>query len=236
MNFLDVDPDADICRITSARYFMEDVRTDRFTLIRVNGAQWGDPIENPLLNATYKTDTGEDLTLGGLTRDFFASCWSLRALGRPEDWEAFAHGEPGIRILTTPRKLSNGFLYQDSDTFASLKPWMGRVQYLPIDVIDEHFDDVDWTKHLDSSNETLVRSVLKLRKNWKTEEEVRFVFDRMQNDAWSDEHATLHSSNGAADRSSLPFDWSQAGVKLYGGPGLDEKELAQIRTGLHRRR
>ena len=236
MNFLDVDPDADIYRITNARYFLEDVRMDRFTLIRINSAQWGDPNENPLLNATFKTAAGEDLTLGVLTRDFFASCWSLRALGKPEDWEAFAHGEPGIRIQTTPRKLSNGFLHQASDTFASLKHWMGRVHYLPLDMIDEHFDDPNWAKHLDSSNETLVRSVLKLRQNWKTEEEVRLVFDRMQNDAWSDEHASLHPSNSAATRLSLPFDWSQTGVKLYGGPDLHEKQLAQIRTSLHRQK
>ena len=83
---------------------------------------------------------------------------------------------------------------------------------------------------------TLVRSVLKLRQNWKTEEEVRLVFDRMQNDAWSDEHASLHPSNSAATRLSLPFDWSQTGVKLYGGPDLHEKQLAQIRTSLHRQK
>lgn len=236
MNFLDVDPDADIYRITNARYFLEDVCTNRFTLIRITGAQWGDPNENPLLNATYKTDAGEDLTLGALTRDFFASCWSLRALGKPEDWEAFAHGDPGIRVQTTPRKLSKGFLHQASDTFASLKYWMGRVQYLPLDAIDEHFEDPNWAKHLDPSNETLVRSVLKVRQNWKTEEEVRLVFDRMQNDGWSNEHALLQPSNGAATRLSLPFDWSQASVKLYGGPDLHESQLAQIRRKIQRRK
>ncbi len=92
------------------------------------------------------------------------------------------------------------------------------------------------TKHLDTSNESLVRSVLMLRQNWKTEEEVRLVFDRMQNDVWSDEHASLQPSNSAATRLSLPFDWSQAGVKLYKGPSLDEKQFTQIRKSLHRSR
>ncbi|MBP0714235.1 hypothetical protein ABXK61_13030 [Burkholderia sola] len=236
MNFLDVDLDSDIYRITTARYFLEDVRMHRFTVIRINGRQWGDPTENPLLNATYRTAAGEDLTLGALTRDFFASCWSLRALGKPDDWEAFAHGEPGIRIQTTPRKLVNGFLYQASDTFASLKHWMGRVQYLPLDVIDEHFEDPNWGKHLDPTNEALIRSVLKIRQNWKTEEEVRLVFDRMQNDAWNDEHAPLEPSNSAATRSSLPFDWSQADVELYPDPSLSESEFNLIRTSLQRLR
>ncbi|MEK7915913.1 hypothetical protein AAB988_15705 [Burkholderia contaminans] len=236
MNLLEVDPDSDIYRITTAGYFLEDVRMDRFTVIRLNGEQWGDPTENPLLNAKYKTAADEDLTLSALTNDFFASCWSLRPLGKPDDWEAFAHGKPGIRIQTTPQKLMNGFLYQASDTFASLKYWMGRVQYLPLEVIDEHFDDPNWNKHLDSTNEALIRSVLKIRRNWKTEEEVRLVFDRMQNDAWNDEHAPLQPSNSAATRSSLPFDWSQADVELYPGPGLSESELNQIRASLQRPR
>lgn len=74
--------------------------------------------------------------------------------------------------------------------------------------------------------------MLRLRKNWKTEKEVRLVFDRMNNDAWSEEHASLQPGGSASPRVALPFDWSRADVKLYPDPRLDEKTLSQIRTAL----
>lgn len=96
LNCLDVDLDIPIFRITAAEFLLKDRQEGRLTLTRIDRAQWFEPTENGLLVAKYKTKQGEDLSLAELTRHMFGSCWSLRQLGKNEDWEAFAHERPGI--------------------------------------------------------------------------------------------------------------------------------------------
>lgn len=231
MNLVEVDPDSAIYRITAARYFLNDIRDRCLTLTRINGKEWADPTENPLLVTPFKATGGEDLTLRSLTTNFFGSCWSARPLGTEDDWDGFAHGEPGIRIQSTPRKLLSGFWLSGEDPLASLKYWIGKVIYQGLEEIDAHFEDPDWQKHLDTTNAVLVRTVLRLRANWKNEQEVRFVFDRLGS-AWDVRHAKLLPEQEDAPRISLPFDWSEAVVDLYAGPTLQNKELREIRTAL----
>ena len=231
MNYLDADPDSPIYRITGANYVLQNIKEGRLTMTRINRSEWGDPTENPLLVAPFRTSDGNDLTLSSLTGNFFGSCWSLRQLGTEKDWEAFNHGEPSVRIESTPRKLLNGFQSIANDPYNVLKLWIGTVAYDDLENIRVFFDDPDWEKHLDSSNATLVKTVLRLRSNWKNEQEVRLIFDRFGDD-WDNQNAELRPLEVNAPRIAIRFNWSNVVTSLYAGPKLPASTLADLKKSL----
>lgn len=219
LNCLDVDLDTPIFRITAAEFLLKDQEEGRLTLTRIDRAQWFDPTENGLLVAEYETEQGEDLSLAELTRHMFGSCWSLRRLGRDEDWEAFAHERPGIRIESTPRKLLAGLISGTRDPLAALKFWVGKINYLSDDDRHAFFDDPDWIRHLDTSNRRVIETVLRVRSHWKDESEVRLVVDRL-GDALVDSFSVLVPQQSGAPRTAIRFDWTDVVTGLYPGPTL----------------
>jgi hypothetical protein len=230
LNCLDVDLDTPIFRITAAEYLLKDQQEGRLTLTRIDRAQWFDPTENGLLVAEYKTEQGEALSLAELTRNMFGSCWSLRRLGKDEDWEAFAHERPGIRIESTPRRLLGGLKSGTCDLLAALKFWVGKINYLSDDDRHAFFDDPDWTRHLDTSNRRLIETVLRVRSHWKDESEVRLVVDRLKDDI-DDYSSVLVPPEAGAPRTAIRFDWTDVVTGLYAGPTLkeaDHEALLQI--------
>lgn len=228
LNCIDVDLDTPIFRITAAEFLLKDQQEGRLTLTRIDRAQWFDPTENGLLVARYKTAQGEDLSLGELTRHMFGSCWSLRRLGTDEDWEAFAHERPGIRIESTPRKLLSGLISGTGDPHAALKFWMGKINYLSDDDRHAFFDDPDWARHLDTSNRRTIETVLRVRSHWKDESEVRLVVDRF-NDALDDSFSVLVPPEPGAPRTAIRFDWTDVVTGLYAGPSLQEADYEALR-------
>lgn len=233
MNYIEVDADATIYRITPAKYLLADIDEGRLTMTRISRSDWGDPTENPLLAAEYETTGGESLTLKSLTENMFGSCWSLRPLGTPEDWEDFSHGAFGIRICSTPRRLLQGFNAAPVDAHGALKRWIGRVNYEPIESIQVHFDDPNWEKHLDTSNRRLIETVLRLRSHWKDEREVRLVYDRLGDD-WDTRHAELRPSPADAPRVAITFDWAGVIAGFFPGPGLSPTVLGDLRKAHNR--
>lgn len=226
-NCIDVDLDTPIFRITAADYLLNDQRNGCLTLTRINRSEWFDPSENGLLVAEYKTEHGEDLSLAELTRYMFGSCWSLRNLGKEEDWEAFAHERPGIRIESTPRKLLSGLISGTRDPHAALKFWVGKVNYLSNEERYAFFDDPNWVQHLDSTNRRPIETVLRVRSHWKDECEVRLVVDRLD-DAVDDSFSVLVPPEAGAPRTAVRFDWTNVVSTLYPGPSLKQEDYLAL--------
>lgn len=226
-NCLDVDLNTPIFQITAAEFLLKDQQVVRLTLTRIDRTQWFDPTENGLLVAEYKTEQGEDLSLADLTRHMFGSCWSMRRLGKDEDWEAFAHGRPGIRIESTPRKLLGGLISGTCDPLAALKFWMGKINYLSDDDRHAFFDDPDWIRHLDTSNRRVIETVLRVRSHWKDESEVRLVVDRFK-DTLDDSFSVLVPPEVGAPRVAIRFDWTDVVTGLYAGPILKDADYEAL--------
>jgi hypothetical protein len=227
LNCLDVDVDTPVFRITAAEFLLKDQQEGRLTLTRIDRAQWFDPAENGLLVAEYKTEQGEDLSLAELTRHMFGSCWSLRRLGKHEDWEAFVHERPGIRMESTPRKLLGGLISGTRDPLAALKFWVGKINYLSDDDRHAFFDDPDWSRHLDTSNRRVIETVLRVPSHWKDESEVRLVVDRFK-DALDDSFSVLMPPEAGAPRAAIRFDWTDVVTGLYAGPSLKEADYEAL--------
>jgi hypothetical protein len=228
LNCLDVGLDTPIYRITATEFLLKDRRDDCLTLTRIDRAQWFDPTENGLLIAQYKTEQDEDLSLAGLTKHCFGSCWSLRPLGTEEDWEAFAHEKPGIRIQSTPRKILGGLVEGTRDPHSKLKYWMGKVIYLTDDERHAFFDDPDWIRHLDFTNRRIIETVLRVRSRWKGENEIRLVVDRMT-DSTEDPYSKLVPIEKGAPRVAVRFEWTDVVTGLLPGPTLKDSDLAALR-------
>jgi len=226
-NCIDVDLDTPIYRITAAEFLLKDQQDGCLTLTRIDRAQWFDPTENGLLVAEYKTDKGEDLSLAELTRYMFGSCWSLRRLGKDEDWDAFAHELPGIRIESTPRKLLGGLISGTGDPHAALKFWVGKINYLSDEDRYAFFDDPDWARHLDTSNRRGIETVLRVRSRWKDESEVRLVVDRFKDDL-DDPFSMLVPPEAGAPRAAIRFDWTDVVTGLYAGPSLKDADYEAL--------
>lgn len=227
LNCIDVDLDTPIFRITPAEFLLRDGQEGHLTLTRIDRSQWFDPTENGLLVANYMTERGEDLSLAELTRHMFGSCWSIRRLGRGEDWEAFAHERPGIRMESTPRKLLGDLMSGSCDPHAALKFRVGKMDYLSDDERQAFFDDPDWIRHLDTSNRRIIETVLRVRSRWKDESEVRLVVDRLKDDV-NDSFSVLVPPEAGAPRAAIRFDWTNVLAGLYAGPNLKEADYEAL--------
>ncbi|WP_287183506.1 DUF2971 domain-containing protein [Mesorhizobium sp.] len=125
-NILDIsDIDAPLYRVYSKRRFLELVSTGKNPLVKPR--LWDDPFENFFLNSEISDPSGDNISIEGLAEDWHGQCWTLN-----EDtdamWRIYSHDKDGIKVRTTIRKLFDSF-YDDTETFASLKFLIGKVQY-----------------------------------------------------------------------------------------------------------
>lgn len=75
-NMLGVDFDKPIYRIFQCRFIEHDVKNSSLTHVKASPLVWGDPFENPLLNISFRLDTGESLYLDDLVDKFYALSWT----------------------------------------------------------------------------------------------------------------------------------------------------------------
>lgn len=202
-NSFNLDPDMKIYRIFQQHYYQKDVADGCLTLPRATATVWNDPLENPLESITM-TDpqTGMPIHLGSTVSNFYALCWTRRALPTAEDWASFSHGVPVIRIGTTIGKLLDRVMPIGDPAYMH-RSWLVDVDYMDPNLIQQMKTPDKVLHRMESTGSMLALSAAVVRTSFSDENEVRFLFDNGIHPAWN-----AVTTSSSPDLVRLPFDWS----------------------------
>jgi hypothetical protein len=201
---LNVDLDKPIYRIFQIDYFKNDIANEILTHVKASPSTWGDTLENPLLNHEYLDETtGGKLTLNGVVEDFYALSWTIDEIENIENWNEFSHGNPSIRVKTTPRKLLEHLMHIEDEYFM-LHHYIGKVEYHAQQKIKEWRANSHYTSHLDTLGQGAALSLMALSTKFSDEKEVRLLYSYLpQHDTqWVNSNVKIIGNN-----CQHPFNW-----------------------------
>ena len=205
-NTFDIGLDDPIFRIFQLQYLQKDISENVLTLTKAHPDTWGDPLENPLLKASYAdAETGGAISLHGVL-DFHALSWTRSPNESRQAWDAFSHNQPAIRIATTPRQLLERLMSVEDQWFM-LRYHIGLVNYEDKEAIEKWVTEPDFGVHLDSLGQALACSLMRLRTCFEQEEEVRLLFSKNENPGceWARSNIRIFEQLVV-----VPFTWSGA--------------------------
>jgi hypothetical protein len=225
-NAFDVDLDTPIFRIMEIEHLISDLKSSVLTHVKACKETWEDEYENPLLQECFKEDeTGENLTLAGIVDDFYGLSWTKDKNESQEAWQYFSYGKPAVRIKSTPRKLMSR-LMNNEDQFFMLHHYIGKVEYHSQDEIINYFSKTHYSHHLDSLGQGAALSLMALRNQFSSEQEIRLLYsyDPNSND-WVRDNIL---QNGYL--CPVPFNWHEAVDEITFSPTTTECEKLKLNT------
>jgi len=174
-NVINIDLDAPVWRVFNSCRLRDEIAGNRLTLVR--DGMWDDPFENFLEKWQFILPTGESVRTDTILRRFFGQCWTHHATETDATWRIYSPDKHGVRVRSTVRALMTA-LWDQSDTFAELKYFVGRVRYVRQDAILTAMTSSGTATGLlvgrggwDQINMLLVK-----RQEFHHEEEVRLLF------------------------------------------------------------
>lgn len=226
-NIFDLNNDEQIFRILDFDHFLYDLENARLTMPEVNRSSFNCSQENPLYGKYIDLD-GEPTLMESCLEGYFASCWSLEAQPR---WEEFGssplYGGENLRISSTPLRLMNS-LCDINDQFYMLHSFIGRMIYIPIE------ETTKWANSrtadtLDSLGHNFARSFYRLDdKDYGTELEVRLLYNRQPQDNEYVLHNVPTFKKEGVNLCSVPFDWSGVITNIEFQHELQEPRKSEI--------
>lgn len=226
LNSFDIELDRPIFRIFQLNYLKQDIGNNQLTHIKASPKTWGDPFENPLLNFEYiDKPNSEPYTLNGIVGNLFALSWTKDNIEKKDRWDDFSHGQPSVRIKTTPRRLLERVMHIE-DTYFMLHHYIGGVQYLSGKNIKKWRRNTPVVEHLDSLGQGIVLSLMALRTKFSDEEEIRLVYTHIPNDAmpWISTNVQF-----VGDLCKHPFSWKEIIDEIIVGPNVPDGGEKEIR-------
>lgn len=202
--------DQEIYRIFPLKYALDLFETNQNVLVRP--AMWEDPFENFFLNAIGLDADGNQIGLGPIRDRWYGQCWTATAESDAM-WRIYSHNKDGVRLGTTVRKLIDSF-YDGADPCAALKFFMGKIQYVDQDEINQFAKDMKFVDvAMGANNRNFADILLTKRREFLHEDEVRLLyFD--SDDKYANQKVTMFNLNANTVIDSLMFD-----------PRLDFKEF-----------
>lgn len=170
--------DIPIYRIFSYDRFEELIKNKELVLVKPS--MWDDPYENFFLKTRVDIGNGEVATLEYLENSWYGQCWTEN-----EDtdamWRIYSHKKDGIKVRTTARKLFNAIL-NPSDRFASLKFFMGKVEYKnKVDIIN-FMQNITFSEiSSGGQNDKFAKLLCVKRTEFLHENEIRILVDNVDN-------------------------------------------------------
>jgi hypothetical protein len=119
------DWDAPIYRVMPVSRLKEIVQSGMMGLSRPSC--WDDPFENFYLKCKVRLRTGEIASLTNISSKWYGQCWTRN---RDSDamWRIYSRDKDGVRVSTSIERLFSA-IYDDKNEFATLKYFIGEVQY-----------------------------------------------------------------------------------------------------------
>lgn len=176
LNIADSDLDKPIYRIISLERLLELFVTGTNTLVKP--ALWEDVFENFILKSPVRHRNGE-ITEYNFYDTMYGQCWTLHKASDAM-WRIYSSDKSGLRIRTTIRKLANSL--DDAQTsYSDIRCCVGKVKYLTekalMGIANTTFDDSG------IGINDLFRSLLVKRKAFLHENEVRALYQEIDDDA-----------------------------------------------------
>jgi hypothetical protein len=224
-NSFNINLDEPIYRIFQYEFINQDINNNTLTHVKACPDVWGDEFENPLLKAQYTDDvTGESIYLTGVVDDFHALSWTIDADENEDSWDDFSHGEPAIRIKTTPRKLLEN-LMDVNDKYFMFHHHIGKVKYENEQYINDWINDPNYHVHLDSLGQSLALSLMLLRTRFSSEQEIRLLYSyKPQSDnPWVDDNIKKKDVICI-----VPFSWDGIIEEIILGETMDASNEASL--------
>ena len=168
----DLDLDTKIYRIFTLDRFKELITSNE--LVLVNPEMWDDPFENFFLKANAIDGQGNTVDFSNLREMWYGQCWT-----KNEDtdamWRIYSPDKNGVRISTTVRKLFDA-IYNEDDKFASLKYFIGKVDYGTKDELNDFMNKNSfWNIAIGGQNDGFAKLLCIKREAFKHESEVRIL-------------------------------------------------------------
>ena len=194
-------PATSIYRIFRCDYLLKDITESKNTLVNPCYETQGDDLENPLNSAEFPIDGLNHRPFKGLMAEYFSQSWSLSKVA----FGTFGNGHDTIRIKCNAHLLFDR-LMDDSDPFYSLFYHMGKISYEDAQKIRDSLKHSDICDFLDSAGYGLLRTVLKIRSDFRKEEEVRLVYIRSPRAGYTNPNKHLLSGS-QSQFCAHHFDW-----------------------------
>jgi hypothetical protein len=178
LNIDDSELDKKVYRIFSLERLLELFVTGRNTLVKP--AQWDDVFENFILKSPVRLRSGEIIEYNFYDR-MYGQCWTLDKASDAM-WRIYSSDKNGIRVRTTIRKLIES-LANAQPSLPEVRCCVGKVKYLSdkdlMGIANTTFDDSG------IGVDAIFKSLLVKRKAFKHENEVRALYQELDDDAYS---------------------------------------------------
>jgi hypothetical protein len=143
-------------------------------LVLVNPEMWDDPFENFFLKSNAIDEKGNTVDFSNLRKMWYGQCWT-----KNEDtdamWRIYSPDKNRVRISTTARKLFDA-IYNEKDKFASLKYFIGKVDYATKDELNEFMNKNSfWNIAIGGQNDGFAKLLCIKREAFEHENEIRIL-------------------------------------------------------------
>ncbi len=171
-----LDLDTKIYRIFTFDRFKELISSNE--LVLVNPEMWDDPFENFFLKANAIDGQGNTVDFSNLREMWYGQCWT-----KNEDtdamWRIYSPDKNGVRLSTTVRKLFDA-LYDEDDKLASLKYFIGNVDYGTKEVLNNFTKENSFSSiAIGGQNDGFAKLLCIKREAFEHENEVRILVNEI---------------------------------------------------------
>lgn len=211
--------DTVIHRVFRVDYLLSDLRRGVNTLVHPCYQTQHDDLENPLKGAEFEFEGARHQIFLSIMAEYYAQSWSL--IKQP--WGKFGEGEDTVRVTSTVGKIFSR-LMDENDPFYSLHYHVGLIEYEGDHDIKSRIASSGFEEFLDSQGYGLLKTVLRIRADFRQEREVRFVYIRSPREG----HAYPLRNQVFGDQLQFcahSFDWQGA---------IDDFEFAPTNNSQHK--
>jgi hypothetical protein len=220
-NAFNISLDSTIHRIFQIPFILDDIAAARISLVNINPLIFGDPRENPLLDKIFIDETGDSLTLNEIMKHYYGLSWTLEEREDPYWWPIYTHGNLGLRITTTAKKLMTEITNLENPFFM-LQYRIGKVAYHHEQEIDQWINEAHYSDFLDSLGQHTALSLMALRTDHSDEKEARLLYTHMPNAL--DNTFTRTKVLLEGDICRHPFQWNSVISGIVLDPRLTGKD------------
>lgn len=214
-----LDREQKIYRIFTLSRFEEMIQKQELVLVRPS--MWDDPFENFFLNVNVIDANGELGSLQSIKDSWYGQCWTTN-----EDtdamWRIYSPNKDGVRVSTTVGKLFDA-IYDENDKWASLKYFIGKVEYKTKQEISEFMQNTSfWSVAIGGQNDGFARLLCVKREAFAHENEVRILISKTPEEMKKDNSCIF----------KIKIDFENLFEDICLDPRLPENEYQKLRCRL----
>ena len=214
-----LDREQKIYRIFPLSRFEEMMQNQELVLVRPS--MWDDPFENFFLSVNAIDANGESGSLQSIKDSWYGQCWTTNA-DTDAMWRIYSPNKDGVRVSTTVGKLFDA-IYAETDIAASLKYFIGKVEYKTKQEISDFMQDTSFRSvAIGGQNDGFARLLCVKREAFTHENEVRILISKTPEEMEKD-NSCIHK---------IKIDFEKLFEDICLDPRLTDSEYQKLRCRL----